>query len=451
MRFTLPEPSDLENVGFTPENDIFSYKKFGKRLANLVSDVNEPLVITLDAPWGSGKTVFIKQWVGLIKRRGGKVVYFDAFADDFHGNAFLALASQIHSLATRTLNENNDPSLKTFLDATKKVGKIIAPTVLDIWLRKITGGMVNYSDIESVIKAFENESEKVVSEKIENFDEESASLEAFREALENVSKSITKGKKESSHKSPPLIFIVDELDRCRPPFALEVIERIKHLFSVENVCFVLVTNLTHLETAIRGAYGMEFDAHTYLEKFYQLKIVLPEPDFSEQNRRNKYLDYLWKNLKPEFRGQGSTEPILSEIKHLANAHALSLRQMEHVMRNVVLVAAFSREKELLDSPVTAGLCIMRQKCPELYIQARENNLSWEKVKEFLKIDGIDYRDKDNAINAWRYLTDPDASEEVIERYSRLWGPFFRNLNLYQNRRFLQRVFTSDIDNLLGSR
>ena len=446
MRLTLPEPSDLENVGFTTENDIFGYSKFGERLANLVSNINEPLVITLDAPWGSGKTVFIKQWAGLLKGRGGKVVYFDAFADDFHENAFLTLASQIHSLAKATLSKD-EPSIKTFLSATKEVGKVIAPVALGIGLHTVTAGLVNREDVESVSKALRDETEKAILEKLQNVDEERASLKMFREALENLSKAIANEKKESDHQSPPLVFIVDELDRCRPPFALEVIERIKHLFSVKNVCFVLVMDFPQFETAIRGAYGTEFDAHTYLEKFYQLKIVLPEPDFEDQGRRDKYLSYLWNNLKPQFRGMQPLEIVFDEIKHLANAHALSLRQMEHVMRNIVLIAAYSNEKQLLNSPVTAGLCVMRQTHPKLYDMARENSLLWKDVEEFLKIDS-EYRN--DVLDGWRYLADPNASKEVVAQHSRYWQRYFFRQDLSKDRYLLQRVFTNEIDSLLGS-
>ena len=75
----------------------------------------------------------------------------------------------------------------------------------------------------------------------------------------------------------PLVFIIDELDRCRPPFALNVLERVKHLFSVENVCFVLVAHLPQLEAVVKGSYGLGVDARTYLEKFFQLQVTLPEP------------------------------------------------------------------------------------------------------------------------------------------------------------------------------
>ena len=87
----------------------------------------------------------------------------------------------------------------------------------------------------------------------------------------------TEGSGEST-KDAPLTIVIDELDRCKPTFALNLIERIKHFYEVEGVCFLMVTNLDQIKSAICSAYGADTKAHTYLEKFYQLRISLPEPE-----------------------------------------------------------------------------------------------------------------------------------------------------------------------------
>ena len=445
MRLALPEPHIPEKGGFTSENNIFGYHEFAERLANLVSNVKEPLVITLDGPWGSGKSVFIKQWAGLMRDRGGNIVYFDAFANDFHSNAFLALASEIYSIAKKTLGGNN-PSSKKFLNKAKKIGEVITSRGSGIALRFITAGTVNPEDIEAAVKAFKNEPEKAISEKLQKADEERASLEAFRDSLIDVSKSIAK-KNQGTGQSLPLIFIVDELDRCRPPFSLDIIEHIKHFFSVENICFVLVTNLSQMEAIIKNTYGSETNAHIYLEKFYQLKIVLPEPDIG-QNQRNKYLNHLSSKLNLKFGDNLPSEIAFDEINHLANAHTLSLRQIEHMMRNIVLIAASLIEKQMPCLPVTAGLCIMRQTHPKLYALARENSLPWKDVEEFLKIDGIKYRT--DVVNHWKYIIGHDIPEEIITQYSETLNRCYQSIRLPRDRRLLQHILTNDIDSLLGN-
>lgn len=458
MRLTPTEPKIPKDVGFTDENDIFEYHKFGERLINLVSNINEPLVIALDAPWGSGKSVFIKQWAGLIRERGGSVVYFDAFSNDFHDDAFLALASEIHFLAKDTLDEG-DSSTATFLDKAKKVGRAFAPISLRLAAHIGTFGFLSSEyikageeSIEAIAKALGNETEKIlentISEKLQKTREEHALLEDFREALESVSKAITE-KKKNTNQRLPLIFIVDELDRCRPPFALDVIERMKHLFSVPNVCFVLVTHLPQLETIVRGAYGTDLDSYTYLEKFYHLKVVIPELNNKNQKQRNKYLHHLWKNLNPKFESASVAELVFDEIRCLVNTYELSLRKIERALTNVVLAAATASENQLFVPPVVAGLCIMRQTHPDLYARARENNLTWHEVENFLKIDSnIDENNnlaisREWALGFWQYFVDPNAPQEIIDQYSGLHTRY----NLFYNRLSLLQIFTDYIDNL----
>jgi predicted KAP-like P-loop ATPase len=63
------------------------------------------------------------------------------------------------------------------------------------------------------------------------------------------------------------VFVIDELDRCRPPFAPEVLENIKHLFSVPNIVFILSMNRSQIEESIRCEYGTQVHASKYLQKF----------------------------------------------------------------------------------------------------------------------------------------------------------------------------------------
>ena len=81
--------------GFTKEKDIFGRREFGERLARIVCELKTPSVFLLDAPWGSGKTTFIKMWRGELAKQGVRSIYFDAFANDYQQDAFLAIASQI--------------------------------------------------------------------------------------------------------------------------------------------------------------------------------------------------------------------------------------------------------------------------------------------------------------------------------------------------------------------
>jgi hypothetical protein len=80
----------------------------------------------------------------------------------------------------------------------------------------------------------------------------------------------------------PIIFLVDELDRCRPDYAVSLLEQIKHLFSVPKIVFVLAIDKEQLGHAIRGVYGSDrLNADEYLRRFIDLEYKIPRPDTRE--------------------------------------------------------------------------------------------------------------------------------------------------------------------------
>lgn len=76
-----------------------------------------------------------------------------------------------------------------------------------------------------------------------------------------------------------MIFIIDELDRCNPYYAVKVLERIKHLFNIPNIVFVLSIDKEQLSNSIRGYYGSDLiKADEYLKRFIDIEYTLPDPD-----------------------------------------------------------------------------------------------------------------------------------------------------------------------------
>ena len=73
-----------------------------------------------------------------------------------------------------------------------------------------------------------------------------------------------------------IIIFIDELDRCRPDFAVRLLERVKHYADLPNVIFVMSTNLIELQYMVRNVYGEGFDAARYLDRFFDIHMILPE-------------------------------------------------------------------------------------------------------------------------------------------------------------------------------
>jgi len=87
-----------------------------------------------------------------------------------------------------------------------------------------------------------------------------------------------------TQRGPGIIVFVDELDRCRPSFAVELLERLKHFFDVPRVAFVIAVDRPQLESSIRSTYGPDIDAENYLRRFFNLRVQLPEPLYGDYVR-----------------------------------------------------------------------------------------------------------------------------------------------------------------------
>ncbi|XQW86288.1 P-loop NTPase fold protein [Thalassotalea piscium] len=75
----------------------------------------------------------------------------------------------------------------------------------------------------------------------------------------------------------PLFILVDELDRCRPNYAIELLETIKHLFEVKGVYFIIATASHQLSHSINAVYGNNFESKRYLNRFFDQEYQLTEP------------------------------------------------------------------------------------------------------------------------------------------------------------------------------
>jgi len=72
-----------------------------------------------------------------------------------------------------------------------------------------------------------------------------------------------------------ILFLIDELDRCRPNYAIDFLETIKHLFNQENTAFVIATNLSQLKSSAKALFGNELDFANYYRKFSPTIWQLP--------------------------------------------------------------------------------------------------------------------------------------------------------------------------------
>ncbi|MCY3674132.1 MAG: P-loop NTPase fold protein [Paracoccaceae bacterium] len=324
---SISEHNNNSNVNHFGEgdNDLLQRRKPGEDLSRLMQGFENPRVVALNGNWGTGKTWFLERWAKHHRDRFADttVVYFDAFEHDY-------LSDPLPALVTALGKEIPDGNIGEIKKVAFRLAKPLARKALSI-AAPGTSEVVNL--LGEFIKALADEREYWANEK-----ERMEGMGKFRSALEAL--------------IPPengrrLIFVVDELDRCRPDYALEVLEVIKHFFSVDNVHFILGVNLKALEDMVRVRYGSKIDAAGYLEKFIQVRLELPE-EVAGENREvrnvSRYLDYLCREMEvPDHIGKW----LKIRIKLVARANPISLRQIEHIVSAVTLAGseAFEYEKD----------------------------------------------------------------------------------------------------------
>lgn len=250
------------------EADSFGRHEFAINLTNLFRNTDDGLVITIDSDWGDGKTTFIKLWEMELSNKSEFIpIYYDAFKNDFSGDAFLSIATLIHQELQSYLEKSgvavkNNAQLDYLMEESKKIAVDLMAMTAD----SLVPGFKLSKYVKKLIGTFE----------VDVDDKYRAHLDSIKSITEYQNKltEILQLNKDADPKK--IVFFVNELDRCRPDFAVEVIEKIKHLFNIDNVYFVLAINRTQLVSTISSVYGVEKDdSEIYLQKFVHLETILP--------------------------------------------------------------------------------------------------------------------------------------------------------------------------------
>lgn len=380
----IPEPMKVE-AGDGFKNDRLGRAEFGAGLANLVSVLEGPATLVLDGEWGVGKTTFVEMWRGLLDQRGIANIYFNAFDNDYLDDAFLALAGEFAAQSGPPT-----PIRKKFVKTAVTVGKAVGKFGVRLAVRAATAGAIDAADLGDAVSGAANDLgkegsdavSKLIEAKITGRDTEREAMSRFRNSLEELAQNLIKATavKAKTDNQASLIFIVDELDRCRPDFALTLLEGIKHLFSVKSVVFLIVSNLHQLEDSVRNTYGADKTARLYLEKFFQIRLTLPPPKSGRHSRGiGPFVIELFRDL-PSDSGRPGAHGRVHELveQQLAILHAkkgLSLRKLERLATQVAIVYASTGQRSARIAPLIVDLALLKLDAPDLYDKARRGTLT----------------------------------------------------------------------------
>ncbi len=359
------------------EQDILGRKGFGESLLNLVSLSSDELVISLDGKWGEGKTTFVKMWQGMLIKKDIHSIYVNAFENDYSDDAFIAIAGAITAYIAEHENKDEVKSdnFKEFKETAKVVGVKFLPWMAKVAIKTAALGAIKNSDFEElkdikddVVKGLSTVVDDFVSEKLESHKKDVEIIRSFKQLLSEIPKRI------NSEGDNPLVIIIDELDRCKPTYALDLIEKAKHLFSVKNIVFVLVMNREQLEKSVKYFYGHEFDAHSYLQKFINIETTIPKKtddlyydrDIVQYNRRLFELHQI----------QTGGDPVSKCLEALAKHFNLSLRQLERVYTNLAIFYATSAKNKIRVVPIASFLAVIKVIEPFVYEELLYQKISY---------------------------------------------------------------------------
>lgn len=325
------------------------------------SNDNEAYVIGIDASWGTGKTYFDKMIIQFLNDNQESIhvnsIYYDAWSNDFWDNAFEPLFAQIvGSDLLRKETEKTDIS-----DILKSVGKIIALGIKGFATKQIE----DYFDtdaIDDIISEYKKMWDNA-------FDDEYQVTKYFKE-FSDFKKAISILKlllrKATDSNSGKTVIFIDELDRCKPTFAIQTLEIVKHLFNVKGLVFVFSLDLEQLAYCVQSVYGENINSIGYLERFFNFISSLPKADYSKIIE--EYID--------EFNIKYTSNKIINRINGISQIFDLSLRDLRTVLSSLFILQQTSLKAYWYNDDATIlylYFLTMKYKYPSYLNKTLKNN------------------------------------------------------------------------------
>ncbi len=169
----------------------------------------------------------------------------------------------------------------------------------------------------------------------------------------------------------PLVIFIDELDRCRPSYAIELMETVKHLFSVEGIVFVLGIDMQQLGKSASVLYGQAMNTEGYFRRLIDYEFALPLPKI-ETLVEHLYCSIIQLRDRNDFNPQQKKyfaeqkNKIIGIISELAKEFALSMRDMENLCRRYQIVFLLQPRHLVNAYDLTLFWLVIKMKCSETY-------------------------------------------------------------------------------------
>jgi hypothetical protein len=255
--------------------DLLNRKKFAESFEGFLEKMTEvqkkktkeeeqeTTIVALNAPFGSGKTYFLETWYKDLQKCNIPCAYFSAWETDFAQEPLVAfmhymLSSFKRQKTAQDMMDNDESVRQHSLELLKLIG------------------LSNVSDYASfLLKGQPDNSIDLFGKIIEE-------RKQFKHALKSIIEKACEQKKKNGDTPFAFILIIDELERCKPTYAVELLEQLKHfLGGIPQLNVVLGIDNEQLKHTVQHHYGQGYDAEGYLKRFFQKSVLLPRTEYNK--------------------------------------------------------------------------------------------------------------------------------------------------------------------------
>lgn len=299
--------------------------------AQIIAHSEKSNVYSVAAPFGIGKTFFCEGLKAWFADKGIPCIGYNVWEVDFYEDPLTPLICEITESLGRYYE--TDDTIKKLLNELTFFGKAIVSAIKIEAKVPLLGSIT--IDGDKGMNRCEKAAQAAQNKDICN------NYKEYRQAVQNFKNCLAK----IAEYNNPLVIIIDELDRCRPDYAVKVLETIKHFFDIDGLCFVLSMDEGQLKNSVQQLYG-PLNFAEYMRKFVNYSFALPTPD------AEKYIAYLseaykleqqlqkFANIKTFLEKNKDCREVADIMTSLFSAYAclfnFSLRAQNQVMQRLIL-------------------------------------------------------------------------------------------------------------------
>ena len=226
-------------------NDKFNREKTAQELSEVLSKVSAPFILMLNGKGGSGKSIFVDMWKQELNNYGNNTLKNNAHQNEYSVNPFVSIVSEL-------IDKINDI----------QKGEKIPPTIK--W---------NFKTISESIDEISNDSVGTKIKWLERFENKKNAIAQIQKSMSLILKEYYTGEKG---KFTPLYYFIDELDKCKPAFVVEMMNTISRVLNIPEIIFIVAADRSQIENAVKVIYGSGFDTDNYFMNTFNLIYNLDE-------------------------------------------------------------------------------------------------------------------------------------------------------------------------------